>query len=333
MLNSNNTPSSVWSSVAKMVNVPILIAISIALGSLIGHKSLIKSEWISAGTDITILVLVALLFFNIRFDKVLKTREHLRFLVIAILANFLIVPVIGYAIATFVAADYQLFMVGLMIYFMAPCTDWFLAFTRIVNGNTLVGSVLMPLNMIIQLLLYPLFLYLFTKNSVVLEDGLLLNTLLDWFLKPLAIALVARIVLQWLLSSNIFETLMELTNKLIPIIIALLVMQIFASNISVLIENKGIFGWALLAVFSFFVVTLLLSELISKVFKLEYPEYALLTITIAARNAPLMLAITMAVLPNQPVIYASIVIAMLLEFPHLTLLTFFLKRKSARLNG
>jgi len=33
-----------------------------------------------------------------------------------------------------------------------------------------------------------------------------------------------------------------------------------------------------------------------------------------------MLAVTIAVLPNQALIYAALVIAMLVEFPHLTLL-------------
>ena len=42
--------------------------------------------------------------------------------------------------------------------------------------------------------------------------------------------------------------------------------------------------------------------------------------TIAARNAPLMLAFTMAALPGQPLIYAALVIGMLVEFPHLTAL-------------
>ena len=40
----------------------------------------------------------------------------------------------------------------------------------------------------------------------------------------------------------------------------------------------------------------------------------------AARNAPLMLAVTMAALPDQPLIYAALVIGMLVEFPHLTAL-------------
>jgi len=43
--------------------------------------------------------------------------------------------------------------------------------------------------------------------------------------------------------------------------------------------------------------------------------------TTSARNAPLMLALTVVALPDQPVIYAAIIMGMLIEFPHLTVIT------------
>ncbi len=40
----------------------------------------------------------------------------------------------------------------------------------------------------------------------------------------------------------------------------------------------------------------------------------------AARNAPLMLGVTVSAFPGRPLIYAALVIGMLVEFPHLTVL-------------
>lgn len=102
--------------------------------------------------------------------------------------------------------------------------------------------------------------------------------------------------------------------------IALLVLQIFAGNVPVILAHSAVFAWLLLAVFAFFATTFFLGEGISRLFRLRYPEHALLTMTIAARNAPLMLAVTMAALPGQPLVYAALVIGMLVEFPHLTAL-------------
>ncbi|MEM6357949.1 MAG: arsenic resistance protein, partial [Pseudomonadota bacterium] len=53
------------------------------------------------------------------------------------------------------------------------------------------------------------------------------------------------------------------------------------------------------------------------------------TITTAARNAPLMLAVTAIAIPDQPLIYATLVIGMLVEFPHLIGLKQMLLAKAA----
>lgn len=332
MLASNkHTPLMPWHQLAELVNAPLLIILSIALGSLLGHASFVSHEWVSKTTDPTILVLVTLLFFSVEFDQVLKAHAHVRFLLIAILANFILVPIIGYSIATLMLKGHPLFMLGLIIYFMSPCTDWFLAFTRLAHGNTLVGSTLLPINMFIQLLLYPALLYLFTQQSVQLQDNLLTGTLVEWFAKPFLIALGLRLALKPLLKPKTFETIINLvSDKAIPLVISLLVVEIFAANITVLFAHSAIFAWMLVGVVSFFVFTFLLSEGLGKVFKLKHPEHALLTMTVAARNAPLMLAVTMIAIPNQPIVYASIVVGMLLEFPHLAMLTFILRIKRAK---
>ena len=50
--------------------------------------------------------------------------------------------------------------------------------------------------------------------------------------------------------------------------------------------------------------------------------------TTAARNAPLMLGLTTAAFPEQPLIYAALIIGMLVEFPHLTALKHLLLRSN-----
>lgn len=70
--------------------------------------------------------------------------------------------------------------------------------------------------------------------------------------------------------------------------------------------------------------------MIAKFATLKYPEHCLLGFTTAAMNAPLMLGLSTVAFPEQPLIYATITIGMLIEFPHLTALkAIFLKRLNA----
>ncbi|WP_353428968.1 MULTISPECIES: hypothetical protein [Paracoccus] len=61
-------------------------------------------------------------------------------------------------------------------------------------------------------------------------------------------------------------------------------------------------------------------DVLVRLFRLPDPQQALLAMTTAARNAPLMLAVTAVAIPDQPSTLATIVIGMLVEFPHLTAL-------------
>lgn len=301
------------------VTSSLLIA-SLVAGSLLGHFVPATGQWLGEHADYTLRMLVGLLFFGVRFNALVQAASNLRFLAIALLANFVLVPLIGYGVASLFLAAHPLFMVGLVIYFMSPCTDWFLGFTRLSGGNVALGTALIPINMVMQLLLYPLYLQWFTQHVVEVEAGIIGSTLLQWFLLPLVVAMAAHQGLRQLLEPARFERVLHKVDQAIPWLIGLLVLQIFAGNIAVILEHRAIFIWLLLAAFVFFVLTFLLSEGISRLFRQQYPEHALLTMTIAARNAPLMLAVTMAALPGQPLIHAALVIGMLVEFPHLTAL-------------
>lgn len=142
-----------------------LLLAAIATGSLIGLYHTSSAEKLSTLSDPIILALVSLLFFEVRFDTLLSATKHTRFLCLAWVANFILIPLIGWGIASLFLSGKPLLYTGLLIYFIAPCTDWFLGFTRLSKGNVALGSILLPLNLISQLLLFPVFLALFVGKT------------------------------------------------------------------------------------------------------------------------------------------------------------------------
>ena len=55
-------------------------------------------------------------------------------------------------------------------------------------------------------------------------------------------------------------------------------------------------------------------------------EKASLIMTSSARNTPLMLAISVGLFPTETVIQLILILGMLIEFPHLILLSFLLRK-------
>lgn len=297
-----------------------LLILALCLGSLVGISSPEIGASLGDYIDPTILLLVFLLLFEVPIKGVFRGITHLRFISLAWLLNFIMIPTIGFAIASLFLAGDPLFYTGLVIYFMAPCTDWYLGFTRLAKGNVELGAALLPINMVSQLVLFPIYLLVF---DTVIDYKIDLQVLFEWFVQPFLAALALRILLH-----KVIDKLLPVCEFAIPLILALLVGQIFAANIGQIMANLAIVPLLLLAIFAFFLVTYGLAEVIAKIAKLEYEEHCLLAFTTGARNAPLMLGLSTVAFPGEPLIYATITIGMLIEFPHLTALkAIFLQRR------
>ncbi|MEM6780817.1 MAG: arsenic resistance protein [Pseudomonadota bacterium] len=308
----------------------ILIA-AILLGSGIGIVLPQAENIFSNYTDFTILALVFLLLFDVRIQDFVASMNKVGFIIAALIANFLIIPALGFAIASLFLSAHPLFFIGLLIYFMAPCTDWFLGFTRMADGNTALGAALLPINLVIQLLLYPVYLHIFGIDAIDAGADNIFQTLWQWFLVPLLMAFSLRFFIERTMGKKHLELIQTLTSIMVPVFLAILVWQISAANVGTLASHVSIVPLILSSIFLFFILTFFLSDFISKIMKLSYEDRVLMKMTTAARNAPLMLAITMAVIPNQPIIYAAIIIGMLIELPHLVALKVILKtQKNAK---
>jgi ACR3 family arsenite efflux pump ArsB len=315
------------STQASNLGSTLLLVGAIAFGALIGSIAPGVGDRSGNMVDYAVLSLVFLLFFEMRIEAVVRAWANTRFILLAWLTNFVVIPLIGYSIASIVLQGKPLFFTGLIIYFIAPCTDWFLGFTRMARGNMSLGAALLPINMVSQLLLYPFYLRIFTSEDITRRSGDLPGTLVEWFLVPFILAILLHQALRLAVPPARFETVRGAAGRVTPFVIATVVFLIFAANIGTIREHISTFAQILLAVFLFFVTTYVFGEAVSRLARLDYPEQALFTMTTAARNAPLMLGITAIALPDQPLIYAALVIGMLVEFPHLTVLKHVLLRR------
>ena len=310
-----------------------LLPLAIVIGLGIGHFLPASGKTLDALIDPLVLGLLALIFFEVRFAPLREASRHLSFLSLAWIANFIIIPVLGWAIATLFFGQEPALFTGLLLYFLFPCTDWFLAFTRIAKGDVALGSVLIPINLISQLLLFPVYLSLFIGLQTSFDLIGIWGTLAEWFLLPFLGAMLLRLLLSKAFSIARFERITGFAGSVVPWALSALVLCIFSSHASQLTAQPGAFPLILLAVFLFFVLTWILGQVIAWRFRLDHAQQVLLAMTTTARNSPLMLGLATIILPNQPIVYAALIIGMLVEFPHLTILSRLFLRKESHIKA
>lgn len=112
--------------------------------------------------------LMALLLATFLQVPLLALRQAFRdraFLLAGLAGNFLLVPLLVYALLQLLPPEPGL-RLGVALVLLVPCTDWFLAFTHLGRGDVARALVLTPLNLLLQLFLLPLYLFLLPEGSL-----------------------------------------------------------------------------------------------------------------------------------------------------------------------
>lgn len=315
-------------ALASLLAPSILFIAAMTAGAAIGTTAPGATAVLSPLVDPLILVLLTLLFIDVRWKGVRQLRRTPRLAALALGVNFVVAPLVALGLSTVLIADDAL-RLGVLIYCLFPCTDWFLGFTRTAGGDTATGAAIIPAMLLLQIALFPVYIALLANESVDSTAAAAAGTMLTWFALPFGLAVAIRLVMRFALPPGGRKTVRTVTARTVPFAIAAVILTLFAANIGTLAENTGLIPVVLLVVASFFIAMGLIGEGISRLLRLRHPERALMLVSTSARNAPLMLALTALTLPDQPLIVAAIVVGMLLEFPHLTVLTAHLRRTRA----
>lgn len=254
-------------------------------------------------------------------SNVLRSFTNIRFFAIAWAMNFIIVPLIGFVLASLFLRGNDLIFVGFILYVVAPCTDWFLVFTSMARGDVPLGLALLPTNLVLQILLIPLYLWLFAGEVVPFQLSALLESVVVFILLPFAVAAVFNHAVVRAKGLEWKEKKMaQVPLALQTLTLAIVIFLMFASQTQVIIDNAGPLLVTLVPILIFFLCSFLIVQAISRAIRLKYEEYALLSCTSIARNSPLVLAIAFGLFPDQPLIQVAIIIGVLIELPVLVLL-------------
>lgn len=138
----------------------VWIYLSAILGGLLAG-----SMWASTGHFFEMLLwptLILLLYATFLQVPLLHLRDAIRdgrFVAVVLTGNFIVLPVVAWMLVQFLPADPAL-RLGVLLVLLVPCTDWFITFSQLGNGNVPRAIAVTPINLLLQLLLLPFYLWL-----------------------------------------------------------------------------------------------------------------------------------------------------------------------------
>jgi len=294
----------------------LLILLAIILGLLLGQIPVIEATAEHFIVPFLLLMLYGL-FLGIPIKDLKKAFENFKFAGTSLAINFIWTPLLAWGLGALFLSNQPALWVGFIMLMVTPCTDWYLVFTGIAKGNVPLSTVMLPINLILQVLLLPVFLLIFAGVMKTVDMSFLIESILLVLALPFLLANLTRFILNQ-------EKILE--KKLIPffetgqiILLSLAITAMFASQGKYLFENINVVYTLLVPILLFFLINFLIGRIVSRALNFSYEDSASLNLTTLARNSPLSLAIAVVAFPDQPLIALALVVGPLIELPLLAL--------------
>lgn len=299
----------------------LIIFAMVLLGILIGQINLVQaySEYLIMPS---LTIMIFLVFIQIPLKEIGSSFKNIKFTSTSVIINFVWTPILIFILGKLFLSNHPELLIGFIMLMVTPCTDWYLIFTGIAKGNVSLGSSILPLNIILQLLLLPIYILLIGGTSIEIDALSLGKDIVFSLIVPLIFSVIVRRLIVKKVGNHEFEK--KIVTKACDFqgyFLNIAIIGMFASQGKVLLANYQILLILLVPVLLFFIINFLFGRLVGRVINLNYEDSVSLSLTILARNSPIALSIAVAAFPDKPLISLALIIGPLIELPVLFLVS------------
>lgn len=273
--------------------IPIYFAVvlaAVAFGLLASDTARLMQALITPA----IAVLMYAMFLQIPLLDLRQGLGNRRFMAALLLANFLLVPLLVWAI-TRGLGDHPAILVGALLVLLTPCIDYVVVFTHIGKGDARLTLAATPVLLLTQLALLPLYLALMLGDNVPLAITPFVEAFVLLIVLPLALAVLtsagarrSRRVAAW-----------NSAWAWLPVpAMALVLMVVIASQVTVVFDDFERLLPVIPVYLGFMFAAPLLGMLAARLLRLPASEARAVTFSTATRNSLVVLPLALA-MPDE----------------------------------
>ena len=297
---------------------PTIIFSAVIIGLIFSNIDIIaqNSEYL---INLFLCLMLYGLFLEVPLNELKDSFKNVKFTSTSLIINFIWTPLFGYFLGSLFLKGNLDIVIGFFMLILTPCTDWYLVFTKMAKGDVKLSLSILPINLLLQIILLPIYLVIFFSSANTMDYTQLMYSLLIVIVIPF----IAAQITKFILNTDLKEKATDLFTNLQILFLSLAVFCIFASQGELLFNNLNSVVSIFIPLIIFFGVNVIIDLLVSEKVNFTYQEYASLTMTTLARNSPLALAIAINSFPGHELISIALVIGPLIELPVLYIVSKF----------
>ena len=271
--------------------IPIYFA-SVVLAAVVGLLAPSMAQGVAALVTPAIAVLMYAMFLQIPFLDLRQGLGNKRFLSALLLANFILVPLLVWAL-TRGLVERPALLVGALLVLLTPCIDYVVVFTHIGKGDSRLMLAATPVLLLLQLVLLPVYLGLMLgpQSEVVVEAGPFVEAFLLLIVVPMILAVVTPSLAR---RSSLVSAWNNAWAWLPVPAMALVLFVVIGSQITSVVRDINL----LLPVIPVYVAFLLLAPLMgmfaARLFALPAVTARAVTFSASTRNSLVVLPLALA---------------------------------------
>lgn len=245
------------------------------------------------------------MFAQIPFLQLKEAVKNRRFIASILCVNFICVPIVVWGLVTLFPQP-PFVLIGVLLVLLTPCIDYVIVFTELGKGNAKLMLAATPILFVVQMLLLPLYLWLFVGKDMLTIVSV--GPFIEAFVVLIVIPLIIAMGTQWYaMRSKRGKMILEGTAWIPVPFMAIVLIVVVASQIDKVYRDISVIGGVIPLYGLFLLIMPLIAALVAKRFKLDIGAGRALIFSSFTRNSLVVLPLALS-LPSEVATVTSTVI-------------------------